>query len=211
MSTTPQVAKQPTAEAADDSSFRVRLLDALTASIGERGYRATTISDIVSKARTSRRTFYQEFAGKEECFIELLRRANTAMIDEIVLAVDPDAEWTTQIRQAIAAYVRSIENEPAITLSWIRELPALGTSARPVLRHAIEELIHTLVALTSTPQMDAAGVTTVSRHMAIMLLGGLRELTAIAVEDGQPVTAVTETMVEACIALLGPKQHLSTA
>jgi hypothetical protein len=47
--------------------------------------------------------------------------------------------------------------------------------------------------------------------MAIMLLGGLRELTAVTVEDGQPVATVTETMVEACIALLGPKQHLSTS
>jgi AcrR family transcriptional regulator len=211
MSTTPQVIAESSAGAAGDSSFRLRLLDALTTSIGERGYRSTTISDIVSRARTSRRTFYQEFSSKEECFTELLRRANTAMINEIVSAVDADAVWTTQIRQAIDAYIRSIENEPAITLSWIRELPGLGTGARPVLRYAMEELINTLVALTSTRQMHAAGVTTVTRPMAIMLLGGLRELTAVTVEDRQSVADVTETMVEACIALLGPKQHPSSA
>jgi hypothetical protein len=37
------------------------------------------------------------------------------------------------------------------------------------------------------------------------MLGGLRELTAVAVEDGQPVSDTTETMVDACVALLLPR------
>ena len=50
-----------------------RLLDGLADSIGERGYRATTVADVVRNAKTSKRTFYDEFASKEECFVELLR------------------------------------------------------------------------------------------------------------------------------------------
>ena len=53
-----------------------RLLDGLAASIAERGYRDTTVADIVRHAQTSKRTFYDEFASKEECFIELLRFNN---------------------------------------------------------------------------------------------------------------------------------------
>ncbi len=53
--------------------FRLRLLDGLAASIAERGYRATTVADIVRHARTSKRTFYDQFASKEQCFLELLR------------------------------------------------------------------------------------------------------------------------------------------
>jgi hypothetical protein len=41
----------------DTHPFRLRLLDGLAASIGERGYRATTVADIVRHARTSKRTF----------------------------------------------------------------------------------------------------------------------------------------------------------
>ena len=48
------------------SAFRARLLDGLAASIGERGYRATTVADIVRHARTSKRTFYDVFAGKQD-------------------------------------------------------------------------------------------------------------------------------------------------
>ncbi|MDQ2627538.1 MAG: TetR/AcrR family transcriptional regulator, partial [Actinomycetota bacterium] len=38
--------------------FRRRLLDGLADSIAERGYRASTVADIVRAARTSKRTFY---------------------------------------------------------------------------------------------------------------------------------------------------------
>ncbi|MGA7053368.1 MAG: helix-turn-helix domain-containing protein, partial [Mycobacterium sp.] len=53
--------------------FRLRLLDGLAASIVERGYRASTVADIVRHARTSKRTFYDQFPGKEQCFLELLQ------------------------------------------------------------------------------------------------------------------------------------------
>ena len=67
---------------ADDatSPFRRRLLDGLEMSIHERGYRDTTVADIVRHARTSKRTFYDQFSSKEECFIELLRSNNDALI-----------------------------------------------------------------------------------------------------------------------------------
>ncbi|MFL6125957.1 helix-turn-helix domain-containing protein [Actinophytocola sp.] len=55
----------------------------------EIGYRSTTVADIVRRARTSRRTFYEHFAGKEECFVALLTDANDAMIRSITAAVDP--------------------------------------------------------------------------------------------------------------------------
>src|SRR4051794_29589088 len=41
------------------SNFRQRLLDALEASIAEGGYSRATVADIVRRARTSRRTFYE--------------------------------------------------------------------------------------------------------------------------------------------------------
>ena len=97
------------------SPFRRRLLDGLAASIGERGYRDTTVADIVRHARTSKRTFYGEFSSKEECFIELLAAGNREMIARIRGAVDPEADWRDQIRQAVDAWVDDIEARPAIT------------------------------------------------------------------------------------------------
>jgi AcrR family transcriptional regulator len=185
--------------------FRDRLLDGLAASIGERGYRDTTVADIVRHARTSKRTFYEQFASKEECLIELLRRNNDDLIANIQAAVDPAADWPHQIRQAAGAYVDHIGSRPAITLSWIREAPALGAVARPLHRHAMEALTDMLVALTDSPGFRRAQLPPISRPLALILLGGLRELTALFVEDGRDVDGIIEPAIAAATAILGPQ------
>ncbi len=191
------------AEGADP--FRGRLLDGLATSIGERGYRDTTVADIVRHARTSKRTFYEQFASKEECLIDLLRTNNEDLIASIRAAVDPDASWQDQIRQAVNAYVDHIESRPAITLSWIREAPALGAVARPLHRLAMQHLTDMLVDLTDSPGFRRAQLPPVSRPLALILLGGLRELTALLVEDDRDVRDIVEPAVTASMAILGPR------
>jgi AcrR family transcriptional regulator len=185
--------------------FRLRLLDGLAASIDERGYRASTVSDIVRNARTSKRTFYGQFDSKEACFLELLRTDIEKQGETIAEAVDPDADWHQQIRQAVEAYVGYIEARPAVTLSWIRELPSLGAVARPVQRRGLELLSDLLIDLSASPGFRRAGLPPLTPPLAVILLGGLRELTALAVEDGRSIREIVEPSVDASIALLGPR------
>lgn len=185
--------------------FRLRLLDGLASSIAERGYRASTVADIVRNARTSKRTFYDQFAGKEECFLELLRADVEKLGERIGSSVDPEADWHQQIRQAVEAYVGHIESRPAITLSWIRELPSLGAAARPAQRRGLQLLSSLLIDLSASPGFKRAELPPLTAPLAVILLGGLRELTALAVEDGKPVREIVEPAVDASVALLGPR------
>jgi AcrR family transcriptional regulator len=185
--------------------FRDRLVEGLAASITERGYRDSTVADIVRHARTSKRTFYEQFASKEECLIELLRRNNENLIATIQAAVDPDADWRQQIGQAAEAYVEHIGSRPAITLSWIREAPALGAVAQPLNRHAMDALTDMLVDLTDSPGFRRAQLPPISRPLALILLGGLRELTALVVEDGRDVHDIVEPAIAAATAILGSR------
>ena len=187
-------------------AFRLRLLDGLAASIGERGYRASTVADVVRHARTSKRTFYDQFAGKEECFLELLRADVEQLGARIAAAVDPESEWDRQIRQAVEAYVGHIESRQPLTLSWIRELPSLGAVARPVQRRGLQLLADFLIDLSASPGFRRAGLPPLTPPLAVILLGGLRELTALAVEDGRPVREIVEPAVDASVALLGPRR-----
>lgn len=184
--------------------FRQRLLDALAVSIAEQGYRVTTVADIVGRARTSRRTFYQHFDDKESCFVALLTDANADMIAQISAAVEPDAPWRTQVRQAVHAWIAAAESAPALTLSWIRDVHALGPSARRLQRDAMDEFIAMIQTLADTEEFRAAGIGPVPRPLAIILLGGLRELMATTVEDGGHLGDATEPAVRASIALLDP-------
>lgn len=190
---------------AKPDAFRLRLLDGLATAIGERGYRTSTVADIVRHARTSKRTFYDQFASKEDCFLELLRADIEKLGENIAAAVDPEADWHHQIRQAVEAYVGHIEARPAITLSWIRELPSLGAVARPVQRRGLHLLSSLLIDLSASPGFRRAELPPLTAPLAVILLGGLRELTALAVEDGKPVRGIVEPAVDASIALLGPR------
>jgi AcrR family transcriptional regulator len=190
---------------AEPDPFRLRLLDGLATSIGERGYRASTVADIVRHARTSKRTFYDQFASKEQCFLELLGANIENLAECIAAAVDPEADWHRQIRQAVEAYVAYIESRPAITLSWIRELPSLGAVARPGQRRGLQLLSNLLIDLSAGPGFQRANLPPLTAPLAVILVGGLRELTALAVEDGRSVRDIVEPAVDASIALLGPR------
>ena len=192
---------------ADDvpSPFRQRLLDGLAASIDERGYRETTVADIVRHARTSKRTFYGEYSSKEECFIELLAAGNRELIVKIRDAVDPEADWQDQIRQAVDAWVTDLEARPAITLSWIRELPALGRDIRFLQRRGMSAFTDMFIELSNSAAFRRAGIAPITNQMAVFLFGGLRELSALAVEDGADGREIVETAVTAAIAILGAR------
>ncbi len=187
----------------DVDPFRRRLLEGLAASITERGYRASTVADIVRHARTSKRTFYDQFPSKEQCFLELLHADVDNLAKEIREAVDPGADWQAQIRQAVEAYVGHIEARPAITLSWIRELPSLDAAARPFQRRGLKLLTSLLINLSGSPGFQQAGLPPLTRPSAVILVGGLRELTALAVEDGHSVREIVEPALHASVALLG--------
>jgi AcrR family transcriptional regulator len=192
------------AEAVEVDPFRRRLLDGLAASIGERGYRASTVADIVRHARTSKRTFYDHFSSKEQCFLELLQADGERMAEKIRSAVDPDADWQVQIRQAVEAYVDHIGSQPAITLSWIRELPSIdNAAARPYQRRSLQQLTSMLTGLSASPGFQQVGLPPLTRPLAVILVGGLHELTALTVEDGRSVREIVEPAVHASVALLG--------
>ncbi|OBJ67475.1 TetR/AcrR family transcriptional regulator [Mycobacterium sp. 1274756.6] len=185
--------------------FRQRLLDGLATSLAERGYRATTVADIVRSARTSKRTFYDRFAGKDECFLELLFADEERLRARIRSAVDPSIAWRDQVESAVAAYVAHIGERLAVTLSWIRELPSLGAAARPVQRRGLQLLTELLVELSGNASFRRAGLPPLTPPLAVILLGGIRELTALTVEDGRDASEIIGPAVAAATALLGSR------
>jgi AcrR family transcriptional regulator len=188
------------------TGYRRRLLEGMAACIRDRGYPETTVADVVRTARTSRRTFYAHFADRQECLVALLHETNQRTIARIADAVDPAAPWPMQARQAIESWIAAVQADPPITLSWIRDVPALGQGRdRRFQRETMRAFVRLIQDLTDTPHLLAAGVRPPSDQTAIILLGGLRELIAVTVEDGRDVAAIIGPAVEATQALLGPR------
>ncbi len=102
--------------------------------------------------------------------------------------------------------MQHIDERRAITLSWIRELPpALGEYARPTLRRGFARLATMIVDLSANDGFRSAGLPPISHAVAVILVGGLRELTAQTMEDGDPAADIIEPALAVSLALLGPK------
>jgi AcrR family transcriptional regulator len=180
------------------------LLEALACSLRERGLRATQIADIVRLARTSRRTFYECFADKETCFVELVREATTQLLARIEESIDPEAPWEVQVDQAVDTYVQALVEDPAMTATISRELPALGLRGAAVQREGIERYASLVVRLGSTSAMRGAGVRELQLQAAVMLVGGINELVIHAVEHGESLDSVAAVAKDVIKAVLRP-------
>lgn len=193
--------------AAPESGFRRRLLDGMAEAVRRQGYRDLTVADVVRHARTSRRTFYEHFGGKQDCFIALLAERNADTIRQIYAAVDPVAPWRTQVRQAIEAWIAASQHDSSITLAWIRDTPALGDSGRQLHRDTGEAFVTLIQNLTATPEFQSGELHPPSRQVATILYGGYRELIASTFEDGGDLGEIVDVAVETAIALIGPRRE----
>lgn len=185
---------------------RQRFVDALAALIAERGYPATSVVDIVRVAQASKTTFYLHFENKQECYLALLASVTDDLVADIRQAVDPDAHWHNQIRQMFTAYIAHLTARPAISLSWIRDLPALGAAARPVQRRNFAELAALLEELSTNPGFQRAQLPPVTRPKAVMLLAGVRELAAQTAEDGLDIEAIIGPATDVATSVLATGQ-----
>ena len=69
----------------------------------------------------------------------------------------------------------------------------------------MEQLTDMLIDLSDSPGFRRAHLPPISQPQALLLLGGLRELTALFVEDGRDVRGILEPAVTAALALFGPR------
>ncbi len=183
---------------------RERLLLALAEAIREQGFRGTTVADVVARARTSRRTFYEHFADRDAALIALFEAVNDLSMRVIADAVDASAPWTTQVDQALGAHVATLGAEPELTVSFVRELPGLGDEAVAVQTAVTERFAELIMGLVGTESMRAEGLRPLPRLTAILLVGGMRELIVHAVERGEDVSTTEAAARDVVKAVLDP-------
>src|SRR4051794_36716469 len=95
----------------------------MAAAIRERGtFHATTVADVVRHARTSRRTFYAHFGGREACFLALFDELNVAYRAAVAAAAAVEASWTERVDRAMATYLAALAAEPTLARSCIQEI-----------------------------------------------------------------------------------------
>jgi AcrR family transcriptional regulator len=183
---------------------RERLIAAMATSIEEKGYRETTVADVVRIARTSRRTFYEHFEDREACFLALFDATNNATMERIAATVQPDRPPEDQVDEALQAYIDSVMAHPALYQSFVRELPGLGQPGADRQLGVIERFAKLLVDLVESGRRAQPDVLArpLTMDTAIMIVGGLRELAVIALQQGRDVRDLRKSAGEPIKAVL---------
>lgn len=91
---------------------RERLIAGIAEAIAENGYSGTTIAHITRHAAVSRRTFYEHFASKDECFVAAYDTVMAELRERVANAFEEADDWPHAVRAGIAAMLRFLAAEP---------------------------------------------------------------------------------------------------
>ncbi len=93
---------------------RRRIIDAMIDSCAEKTYAATTITDLVSRARISRTTFYKQFDDKRACFDAAIAACIEQLQQVAGSAHAGEYEPAEAVRRATTAVIEALAERPGL-------------------------------------------------------------------------------------------------
>ena len=148
---------------------RERLLNGVVEVVAERGYNAATISSITAAAKISRRTFYEHFEGKEDCFLAAYEMIETHVLDSMSAAPGAEGPWPDRVRARLSALLDVLSRDDAVSRCFLVEPLAAGGEPAARYREAMQ-----LLAATLRPEPPPSGLDMEVRDQA--LVGGIATL-----------------------------------
>lgn len=91
---------------------RERLIAGIAEAIAENGYAGTTIAHITRHAAVSRRTFYEHFSSKDQCFVAAYDTVMEELRGRVGDAFDHEDEWPQAVKAGIGAMLAFLAAEP---------------------------------------------------------------------------------------------------
>lgn len=188
----------------DIRDYRHRLMDGLATAIDEKGYSAATIGDVVRHARVSKRTFYEHFADKEECFLACYAYASELALRAVVAGAGTGGCWLQRVRGSVRAYLATLRLHPALTRTLLLEVHGAGQRALVMRRRVLSRFSRMLCDLVDEGRKANSGVQELSPAMSTALVGGINELVLYAVEHSgaEHLGELEETIVDLVVAVL---------
>lgn len=108
---------------------RARIIAALAQETAEKGYRAVTVGAIVKRAGVARKTFYENFGSKEECFLAAQEQAMSTALAEVVEAAGTYEDWPRRVHAGLTAFLGYVAAEPALARTCMVEALSAGPAA----------------------------------------------------------------------------------
>ncbi|WP_051152744.1 TetR/AcrR family transcriptional regulator [Nocardia niigatensis] len=168
-------------------SQRGRLLAGMSECVEVKGYRGTTLTDIVGRARVSRSTFYEHFTDKEECFVAAVEAGagllHTRISQEMARLRHPDAR--ALVTNSLTTYCEVVVAEPQLARLVLVEAFKAGGAA--VERHDASLDMFTALCrdFHLRARAESADMPEVSDGQPALIVDAIAERTRRMIERGQ--------------------------
>jgi AcrR family transcriptional regulator len=166
------------------SNQRERLLDAIANVVAEKGYAGTRVADITEYAGVSRKTFYELFTDKEDCFLAAYDAITALLMDRMARALAAVARdsWEQQVSALLGEFLRFLAAEPAFAQMCIVEV--LGSGPRGLAkRDATIEAFFPVV--DQIPRSQPGADKYLSTMTPVFVTGGILEVVYAAIRRGE--------------------------
>jgi AcrR family transcriptional regulator/DNA-binding MarR family transcriptional regulator len=130
---------------------RLRILAAMAEVASERGAGAATVAHVVARAGVSRRTFYDLFEDREECFLAAFELALAQAARDVLPAWRAEGSWKDRIRGSLTALLIFLDEQPALARLCV--VQALGAGPRALARRG--EILRALTAAIDEGREEA--------------------------------------------------------
>ncbi len=190
---------------------RARMIAALVEVAGERGVGGVTVAHIVARSGVSRRTFYELFEDREDCFLAAFDQAVERGAWRVVPAFGASGAWRERVRAGLVALLEYLDDEPGMGALCI--VDALG--AGPVALERRTEVVRVLIDAVHQGRGEARGGAEPTRLTAEGVVGAVLAVLHArlaggdsggngAQEDGARMVPQRAGSAQPMVALLGP-------
>ncbi len=159
---------------------RIRMHGAMIEAIATRGYRGTSVKHVIGLAGVSRRAFYEQFANKEDCFLEtfdLIVHRGAKRINHAYRSAAGSTE--ERMRTAFAAFVEEVQkNSKALHLVVVDAQTAGAGGVRRLRR-----ITATLEGLLSRNFPDTQETEALPLPIVRAIVGGLRRVIFVRLSE----------------------------
>jgi AcrR family transcriptional regulator len=114
------------------ASQRTRILMAMIEEVADRGYAATSVAHITARAGVSRKSFYEQFDDKEDCYLAAFDAAaelRDSHLRHTVRRLEPDTDPVEVFRTGLRAFLEGVAHHPAASRTLLVEIYAVGRDA----------------------------------------------------------------------------------
>jgi len=189
------------------TSQRQRLLLAMLNAVYERGYRQTTVSDVVAKASVSRSSFYEHFTDKEACFVAAYGFAMDYVFAQTQAGADAalGGSWRERARADTTAHLEVLAAEPAMAVTLHLEVLAAGPVALEHRAQMLGLLAVRFAKLNDLAHAAEPDLPSIPPAAYALYTGGLDELIRDRLRTGKPgdLRQLPGPVLDATFALFG--------